>query len=66
MQIRGVDYVQYDVADLATSVAFYRGTLGIELTFRKDDRGWAELTAGNVTIALCGGEAEAVSAPGSG
>ena len=64
MKVRGVDYVQYDVADFAASVAFYSETLRLEQTFRNDDWGWAEFDAGNLTIALCG--ADDVSVSGSG
>ena len=43
------------VADLETTLAFYRDALGLELQFRDGDR-FAALRAGSTTIALAAGE----------
>ena len=45
-----VDYVFFNVDDMAKAVAFYRDKLGIAVTYEAAD--WVELDAGNVTLAL--------------
>ena len=45
-----VDDVFFNVSDMEQAVAFYRDTLGLQLTYQSAD--WVEFDAGNVTIAL--------------
>jgi catechol 2,3-dioxygenase-like lactoylglutathione lyase family enzyme len=45
-----VDYVFFNVDDMDAGVAYYRDKLGLEVKYQTAD--WAELIAGNVTIAL--------------
>lgn len=43
-------YVMVFVSDMARSVGFYRGTLGLELRFESDE--WTEFETGATTLAL--------------
>jgi len=54
MRVKAVDFVLYFVDDLQRSMRFYREVLGLELGFYKEEWKWAELTAGNITVTLCG------------
>ncbi len=45
-----VDDVFFNVDDMEKAVAFYRDKLGLSVKYQSAD--WAELDAGNVTIAL--------------
>ena len=50
MKILGVDYIFYNVTDLERSLAFYRDILGLKVTDLQKQ--WAELDAGNLTLAI--------------
>lgn len=64
MKVRGVDFVLFFVTDLERSLRFYCDLLGLPLEFYNDEWKWAELSAGNLTVTLCG---EGASEPrGSG
>jgi predicted enzyme related to lactoylglutathione lyase len=53
-----VHSVVLSVADVSRACGFYSGVLGFRLQFRDGDR-WAQLSAGDVTLAVAGpGEAE--------
>ena len=52
MEVRGADFVVYQVSDMEKSIAFYRDTLGLELEIRMDDFGWAEFNVQPTTLAL--------------
>ena len=49
----GIDTVFYQVCTMDQAVAFYEGTLGLKL-LRREGSDWAELDAGQVTLALSG------------
>jgi catechol 2,3-dioxygenase-like lactoylglutathione lyase family enzyme len=49
----GIDTVFYQVCSMDRAIAFYEGTLGLTL-LRREGRDWAELDAGQVTLALSG------------
>jgi glyoxylase I family protein len=51
--IAGIDTVFYQVCNMDRAVAFYTGTLGLELD-RREGNDWAELAAGPITLALSG------------
>lgn len=55
MKIRGVDFVMYQVSDLAQAAAFYREALGLPQEIYSEEWQWAEFNCGNVTLALHGG-----------
>lgn len=55
MKIRGVDFVMYQVTNLARAAAFYRETLGLPQEIYSEEWQWAEFNCGNVTLALHGG-----------
>lgn len=50
MKIRGVDYIFYNVTDIQRSLKFYRDILGLKVT--DEQKQWAELDAGNMTIGI--------------
>lgn len=52
MRIRGTDFVMFHVSDLGRAVAFYRDVLGLRPELVSEEYQWAELDAGNVTLAL--------------
>lgn len=54
MDIKGIDFVVYDVSDMARSIAFYREVLGLELAEEIGEDNWAEFEIGGATLALCG------------
>jgi catechol 2,3-dioxygenase-like lactoylglutathione lyase family enzyme len=56
MKIRGVDFVMYQVSDLARAARFYRETLGLPQEIYSEEYQWAEFNCGNLTLALKGGE----------
>jgi catechol 2,3-dioxygenase-like lactoylglutathione lyase family enzyme len=49
----GIDTVFYQVCSMDRAIAFYEGTLGLTL-LRREGSDWAELDAGQVTLALSG------------
>lgn len=51
--ISGIDTVFYQVCNMDRAVAFYTGTLGLELD-RREGNDWAELKAGALNLALSG------------
>ena len=51
--IAGIDTVFYQVCNMDRAVAFYTGTLGLELE-RREGNDWAELKAGAISLALSG------------
>jgi len=55
MKIRAIDFVMYQVSDLANAARFYRDTLGLPQTLYNEEWQWAEFNCGNVTLALHGG-----------
>jgi catechol 2,3-dioxygenase-like lactoylglutathione lyase family enzyme len=55
MRIRGVDFVMYQVSDLARAARFYLETLGLPQEIYSEEYQWAEFNCGNVTLALHGG-----------
>lgn len=55
MKTYGVDFVMYQVSDLARAAAFYRETLGLPQTTYSEEWKWAEFDCGNITLALNGG-----------
>jgi predicted enzyme related to lactoylglutathione lyase len=55
MKIRGIDFVMYQVSDLAKAAQFYRETLGLRQEMYSEEWHWAEFNCGNVTLALHGG-----------
>lgn len=52
MQIKGTDFVSYEVSDLDRSVEFYRDVLGLKLLWKNDEFGWAEFDLVQTTLAL--------------
>jgi len=50
VKVLGVDYIYYDVTDLAKSIWFYQDILGLKLTNQTDE--FAEFDLGNVTLAV--------------
>jgi predicted enzyme related to lactoylglutathione lyase len=64
MRIRGTDFVMYPVSDLGRAARFYRDILGLPQELYSEEWQWAEFNAGNVTLALKGGEARPPVVPG--
>lgn len=58
----GIDTVFYQVCGMDRSIAFYEGILGLPLV-RREGNDWAELQAGELTLALSG---ELATRPHSG
>jgi len=56
MNIRGTDFVEIQVSDVATAAAFYRDLLGLKQEMCSEEYQWAEFDCGNVTLVLHGGE----------
>jgi catechol 2,3-dioxygenase-like lactoylglutathione lyase family enzyme len=56
MKIRGMDFVMYQVSDLARAAAFYRETIGLPQEMFSEEYQWAEFNCGNVTLSLHGGQ----------
>jgi predicted enzyme related to lactoylglutathione lyase len=57
MKIRGVDFVMFEVTDLAAAARFYRDVLGLPQEIYSEPHQWAEFDCGDVTLALKGGAA---------
>ena len=55
MNIRGTDFVLYQVSDLARAAKFYRETLGLPQETYSEEWKWAEFNCGNITLALNSG-----------
>ncbi len=55
MNIRGTDFVMYQVSDLAAAARFYRDVLGLPQEMYNEEWHWAEFNCGNVTLSLHGG-----------
>ena len=47
-----VGYVQIFVSDFGRAVEFYEDCVGLSVTFRDDDLGWAEMATEGATLAL--------------
>ncbi|HUK82814.1 MAG TPA: VOC family protein [Verrucomicrobiae bacterium] len=56
MKIRGIDFVLYQVSDLARAAAFYREVLGLPQEVYSEEWKWAEFNCGSTTLALKAGE----------
>ena len=54
MTISGIDFVVYEVSDLAQAVGFYRDIVGLKLDHVIEEGDWAEFEVGNMTLALAG------------
>ena len=54
MQIEGIDYAVFEVADLRKSLSFYRDILGLTLLGIYRERGWAEFDINGQILALRG------------
>jgi predicted enzyme related to lactoylglutathione lyase len=65
MVVKGVDFVQYGVDDLARALVFYRDTLGLRVTGHLPDLNWAELDLGTTTLALIGPPRGGSARPGA-
>jgi predicted enzyme related to lactoylglutathione lyase len=50
MTIRGIDYIYYEVSDLARSKTFYSDTLGLKISSETEQ--WVEFDCGNVTLGI--------------
>jgi predicted enzyme related to lactoylglutathione lyase len=55
MKIRGMDFVMYQVSELAHAARFYREVLGLPQEIYSEQYQWAEFNCGNLTLALHGG-----------
>jgi len=55
MKIRGIDFVMYQVTDLARAAKFYREILGLAQEMYSEEWQWAEFNCGNITLSLHGG-----------
>ena len=54
MKIRGIDFVMFEVSDLAAAAHFYRDVLGLPQEIYNEEYRWAEFDCGNITLALKG------------
>lgn len=61
MQVRGIDFVGIAVSDLEAAKGFYGGLLGLKHTSDFGSDHWLEYDAGNITLALIKGDAEAIA-----
>lgn len=50
MTIRGVDYIYYEVSDIAKSKEFYRDVLGMKVGTESEQ--WVEFDLGNTTLGI--------------
>jgi predicted enzyme related to lactoylglutathione lyase len=57
MMIRGISAIWLPVSDMQRAVAFYRDSLGLQVT--EHDGGWSEVTAGDQRIWLNASESPA-------
>jgi predicted enzyme related to lactoylglutathione lyase len=53
MKTKAVDFVVYNVTDMAKAVAFYRDTLGMAFDFNEEGEFWTEFDSPPVSFALC-------------
>lgn len=60
MQVRGIDFIGIAVSDIEAAKGFYGDLLGLPCTGGFGDN-WVEYDAGNVSLALIKGEAEAIA-----
>ena len=65
MEVRGVDFVSYQVSDMDKAIGFYRDTLGLPLNMTYEGF-WSEFSAGDVTIALTVPQSGEASSAGGG
>jgi predicted enzyme related to lactoylglutathione lyase len=54
--ITGVDFVALSTKDLDRAIAFYGGTLGLEMSVHLDERNYAEFETGNLTLSVIDAE----------
>ena len=66
MNVRGVDFIGFEVTDLERSIAFYRDTLRLTLDHVVESGDWAEFDIGGTTLALCGPKAADWGVPHAG
>jgi predicted enzyme related to lactoylglutathione lyase len=66
MDAKAADFIYYTVSDVATSVEFYRDTLGLEPEMVDEDMGWAEFALPPTTLALGQDSPEMPTEPGAG
>lgn len=52
MTIRGVDYIYYEVSNVAKSKEFYRDTLGMKVAIEPESGEWVEFDLGNMTLGI--------------
>jgi predicted enzyme related to lactoylglutathione lyase len=60
MQVRGIDFVGIAVSDIEAAKAFYGDMLGLPCLDGFSEN-WVEFDAGNLTLALIKGEADAIA-----
>jgi len=51
MNVRGVDFIYYEVSDIAKSKSFYCDILGLKVSSESEDQ-WIEFDLGNVTLGI--------------
>lgn len=51
MNVRGVDFIYYEVSDIAKSKSFYGETLGFKVSSESEGQ-WIEFDLGNVTLGI--------------
>ena len=52
MEVRALDFICYEVSDMAKSIAFYRDVIGLKLAWHEEDYDWAEFELSPTTLAL--------------
>lgn len=52
MTIRGVDYIYYEVSNVAKSKEFYRDVLGMKISSESENGEWIEFDLGNMTFGI--------------
>ena len=50
MTVRGVDYIYYEVSDVAKSREFYKEIIGLKVSSESEQ--WVEFDLGNVTLGI--------------
>ncbi len=51
MNVRGVDFIYYEVLDIGKSKSFYSDTLGLKVSSESEGQ-WIEFDLGNVTLGI--------------
>ena len=52
MTIRGIDYIYYEVSDVAKSKEFYRDVLGMKIGKESEGGEWVEFDLGNLALGI--------------